>query len=163
MHWRRKWQPIPVFLPWESQGRGSLVGCCLWGSTESDTTDGLAAAGAETAQRTGLSKQTDSHEKSFPITSLANVKKTYNQEAQVKQGGYRPFSAVTQVTSCQAGCTWLRLCKEPLCDICVCINDTKEGHFAVTHYHFISRWLYSLCDIFQEATVHCKFLDSRFV
>ena len=25
MHWRRKWQPTPVFLPGESQGRGSLV------------------------------------------------------------------------------------------------------------------------------------------
>ena len=37
MHWRRKWQPTPVFLPGESQGRGSLVGCCLWGRTESDT------------------------------------------------------------------------------------------------------------------------------
>ena len=34
MHWRRKWQPTPVFLPGESQGRGSLVGCCLWGRTE---------------------------------------------------------------------------------------------------------------------------------
>ena len=39
MHWRRKWQPIPVFLPGESQGRGSLVGCRLWGRTESDTTE----------------------------------------------------------------------------------------------------------------------------
>ena len=39
MHWRRKWQPTPVFLPGESQGRGSLVGCCLWGHTESDTTE----------------------------------------------------------------------------------------------------------------------------
>ena len=28
----------PVFLPGESQGRGSLVGCRLWGCTESDTT-----------------------------------------------------------------------------------------------------------------------------
>ena len=37
MHWRRKWQPTPVFLPGESQGRGSLVGCWLWGRTESDT------------------------------------------------------------------------------------------------------------------------------
>ena len=42
--WRRKWQPIPwqptpVFLPGESQGRGSLVGCRLWGCTESDTTE----------------------------------------------------------------------------------------------------------------------------
>ena len=35
MHWRRKWQPTPVFLPGESQGRGSLVGCHLWGRTES--------------------------------------------------------------------------------------------------------------------------------
>ena len=39
MHWRRKWQPTPVFLPGESQGRGSLVGCRLCGRTESDTTD----------------------------------------------------------------------------------------------------------------------------
>ena len=38
MHWRRKWQPTPMFLPGESQGRGSLVGCRLWGRTESDTT-----------------------------------------------------------------------------------------------------------------------------
>ena len=33
MHWKRKWQPTPVFLPGESQGRGSLVGCRLWGRT----------------------------------------------------------------------------------------------------------------------------------
>ena len=86
MHWRRKWQPTPMFLPGESQGggawwtavcgvaqsqtrlsdftfsfhfhalekamathssvlawripgRGSLVGCRLWGRTESDTTE----------------------------------------------------------------------------------------------------------------------------
>ena len=39
MHWRRKWQPTPVFLPGESQGPGSLVGCHLWGRTESDTTE----------------------------------------------------------------------------------------------------------------------------
>ena len=39
MHWRRKWQPTPVFLPGESQGRGSLVDCRLWGRTESDTTE----------------------------------------------------------------------------------------------------------------------------
>ena len=39
MHWRRKWQPTPVFLPGESQGWESLVGCRLWGCTELDTTD----------------------------------------------------------------------------------------------------------------------------
>ena len=31
--------PTPVFLPGESQGRGSLVGCRLWGRTEVDTTE----------------------------------------------------------------------------------------------------------------------------
>ena len=41
MHWRRKWQPTPVFLPGESQGRGSLAGCRLWGRTESDTTEAM--------------------------------------------------------------------------------------------------------------------------
>ena len=39
MHWRRKWQPTPVFLPGESQGRGSLVGYRLWGRTELDMTE----------------------------------------------------------------------------------------------------------------------------
>ena len=37
--WRRKWQPTPVFLPRESQGWGSLVGCRLQGCTESDPTE----------------------------------------------------------------------------------------------------------------------------
>ena len=39
MHWRRKWQPTPVFLPGESQAWGSLVDCHLWGRTESDMTE----------------------------------------------------------------------------------------------------------------------------
>ena len=32
-------QPTPVFLPGESQGWGNLVGCRLWGPTESDMTE----------------------------------------------------------------------------------------------------------------------------
>ena len=39
MRQRRRWHPTPVLLPGESQGRGSLVGCCLWGRTEWDTTE----------------------------------------------------------------------------------------------------------------------------
>ena len=39
MHWRRKWQPTPVFLPGKSQGLGILVGWHLWGRTESDMTE----------------------------------------------------------------------------------------------------------------------------
>ena len=45
MHWRRKWQPTPVFLPGESQGRGILVGCCLWDRRVGhDWSDSAAAA-----------------------------------------------------------------------------------------------------------------------
>ena len=39
MHWRRKWQPTPVFLSGESHGRRSLVGCSPWGRTELDPTE----------------------------------------------------------------------------------------------------------------------------
>ena len=39
VEWRRQWLPTPVFLPGESQGRGSLVGCRLWGRIESDMTE----------------------------------------------------------------------------------------------------------------------------
>ena len=45
MHWRRKRQPTPVFLPGESQGRGSLVGCRLWSHTELDMTEAAWTAG----------------------------------------------------------------------------------------------------------------------
>ena len=36
LHWRRKCQPTPVFLPEESQGRGSLVGA-IYGVAQSQT------------------------------------------------------------------------------------------------------------------------------
>ena len=36
---RRQWQPTPVLSPGESEGRGSLVGCRLWGCTDLDTTE----------------------------------------------------------------------------------------------------------------------------
>ena len=39
--WRRKWQPTPVFLPGESQGRWSLVGYSPWSCKESDMTEWL--------------------------------------------------------------------------------------------------------------------------
>ena len=38
-HWKRKWQPTPVFLPGQSQGWGSLLGCRLWGRTDLDMTE----------------------------------------------------------------------------------------------------------------------------
>ena len=42
MHWRRKWQPTPVFLPGESQGRGIPVGCRLWGHESQTRLKGLS-------------------------------------------------------------------------------------------------------------------------
>ena len=53
MHWRRKWQPTPVFLPGESLGRGSLVGCRLWGHTESDTTEATQQQQQQQQQQAG--------------------------------------------------------------------------------------------------------------
>ena len=41
MHCRRQWHPTPMFLPGESQGRGSLVGCSAWGSSELGKTEQL--------------------------------------------------------------------------------------------------------------------------
>ena len=46
MHWRRKWQPTPVFLPGESQGWRSLVGCCLGSHRVGHDWRHLAAAAA---------------------------------------------------------------------------------------------------------------------
>ena len=40
-YWRRKWQPILVFLPGEFQGQRSLMGCCPWNRKELDTTEQL--------------------------------------------------------------------------------------------------------------------------
>ena len=37
--WRRKWQPMPVFLPGESHAQRSLAGCSPWGRKELDTTE----------------------------------------------------------------------------------------------------------------------------
>ena len=38
MHWKRKWQPTPVFLPGESHGQRSLVGYSPWDRKELDMT-----------------------------------------------------------------------------------------------------------------------------
>ena len=51
MHWRRKWQPTPMFLPGESQGQGSLVGCCLWGCLELDMTEATQQQQQQQQQR----------------------------------------------------------------------------------------------------------------
>ena len=55
MHWRRKWQPTPVFLPGEPQGQGSLMGCRLWGCrVRYNWSDSAAAAAAAAAAALNL-------------------------------------------------------------------------------------------------------------
>ena len=44
MHWRRRWQPTPVFLPGKSQGQGSLVGCHLWVAQSQTRLKGLSSS-----------------------------------------------------------------------------------------------------------------------
>ena len=44
-------QSTPVFLPGESQGQGSLAGCCLCGLTESDTTEATQQQQQQQQQR----------------------------------------------------------------------------------------------------------------
>ena len=53
---RRWWQPTPVFLLGESCGWRSLVGCCPWGRTESDTTEQLSSSSSSSAGQWSLSR-----------------------------------------------------------------------------------------------------------
>ena len=41
IHWRRKWQPNPVFLPGEVHGQRRLAGYSPWGCKESAMTERL--------------------------------------------------------------------------------------------------------------------------
>ena len=59
MHWRRKWQPTPVFLPGESQGWWSLVGCHLWGLTESAAYDTCICQDMDLVKTFGYSQISD--------------------------------------------------------------------------------------------------------
>ena len=74
MHWRRKWQPTPVFLPGESQGRGSLVGFRLCGRTESDTTDATEQQQQQSINRCNNHCSTVSSSLSSDTLTIRNMK-----------------------------------------------------------------------------------------
>ena len=57
-------QPIPVFVPGETQGQGSLADCHLWGLTESDTT------GATLQQQQQHSLSITNSQNSLKLTSI---------------------------------------------------------------------------------------------
>ena len=75
MHWRRKWQPTPVFLPGESQGQRSLVGGRLWGHTELDTTEATLAAAAAAQWNSHPRKF---YEGNFTLLGIENFSSRYS-------------------------------------------------------------------------------------
>ena len=55
--WRRAWQPVPVFLPGESQGQRNLVSYSPWGRKELDMTERLGTHTNETAVKSEYRKK----------------------------------------------------------------------------------------------------------
>ena len=76
MHWRRKWQLTPVFLPGESQGWGSLAGFHLWDRTESDTTEKQLSSSS--SQPLGA---TDFRSEAGPTSAVQDADHTFAQVA----------------------------------------------------------------------------------
>ena len=101
MHWRRKWQLTPVFLPGESQGRGSLVGCRLWGRTESARLKRLSSYLKLTHKCTGCARPCRSvAERSYP---LPEVRGGGREEQPLARGqGRRPGEATPRPRSGEA-------------------------------------------------------------
>ena len=73
LHWRRKWKPTPVFLPGESQGQGCLVGCCLWGCTELDTTEATQQQQQQLSSALGKSSGLLHRKYPLPLPQEADV------------------------------------------------------------------------------------------
>ena len=82
MHWRRKWQPTPVFLPGESQGRGNLVGCRLWGCTESDTTE----ATSQQQQYGNTDHSTPRQTLISPVSGVKSTRGIWNSNWEYRRG-----------------------------------------------------------------------------
>ena len=68
--WRRQWQPTPVFLPWKSHGRRSLVGYRPWGHKESDTTEWLHVHVHVHPQHADTCSRINIHTQRRPLFSL---------------------------------------------------------------------------------------------
>ena len=80
MHWRRKWQPTPVFLPGESQGWGSPVGCHLWGHTESDTTEETQQQQQQQQQQQNTVKGAPAKQRQIDDSQLAFRSRRFERE-----------------------------------------------------------------------------------
>ena len=108
MHRRRKWQPTPVFLPGESQGQGSLVGCRLWGRTESDTTE----VTQQQHIKTGFSMQLDQIlKKKIEVSPLKNLYKNPGFKNTWRRGWFYSNVDIWLLISFQLKCNnWECVC-----------------------------------------------------
>ena len=84
MHWRKKWQPTPVFLPGESQGWGSLVGCHLWGRTESDKTEVTYSSSSKQVRCNQI----------WPTPNAKKKKKKRNRCFQIKSSRLKKYNII---------------------------------------------------------------------
>ena len=70
---RRQWQPTPVLLPGKSHGWRSLVGCSLWGRTESDVTEATSQQQEQTHTKSakGIKRYTSFSSQCFSMFNLS--------------------------------------------------------------------------------------------
>ena len=99
MHWRRKWQPTPVFLPGESQGRGTW-----W-----------AAVYGVAQSRTQL-KWLSMHARSYQICNSMLSPKTMHRP---KKSCYRKTVPIDLLNTCLHACpsSCLTLCNPMGCSL----------------------------------------------
>ena len=90
MHWRRKWQPTPVFLPGESQGWGSLV-AAIFGVTQSQTRlKQLSSSSSSRLLLTEFDRLRNWNSETF--SNWCNVSELLKEEPGVQSGTSDPCS-----------------------------------------------------------------------
>ena len=120
MHWRRKWQYTPVFLPGESQGWGSLLGCCLWGCSESDMTEGP--------------RSSSSHEMYGSKSIPQSINNFYNDSGMCVLSELE----VTRIQLSSVAQSFLTLCDSMECSTPGFLVLHQLLEFAQTHVHWVS-------------------------
>ena len=111
VHWRRKWQPPPVFLSGESQGLGEPGGLLSMGSHRvgHDWSD-LAAAAAAAAVSSELQKGWSVHKFSFLMFLKLFLFADWNYERKSTD-----FICQTETQVCQYSKIWRKSFKSMVC------------------------------------------------
>ena len=101
---RRQWHPTPVLLPGKSRGRRSLVGCRLWGRTESDTTEATQQQRQEQHRnimtRPIQTKESRTKKLEQPTSPLPNLAINYRDYPAIPLLGTQPENTIIQKRTC---------------------------------------------------------------